>query len=86
MKEDMKLDGKLRRKRFTREDPEKYIKKAFGRNFEFSEEYLTSHINPEAIMKAIKKRYGFHKVTRSTLKHILYEGARTNRVLRINNN
>ena len=33
----------------------------------------------------LNKRYGFKKVTRSTLKHLLYEGARLNRVLRINN-
>ena len=37
------------------------------------------------MIKALKKRYGFKKVTRSTLKHILYEGARMSRVLRINN-
>lgn len=37
------------------------------------------------MVKVIKKRYGFKKVTRSTLKHILYEGARLNRILRINN-
>jgi hypothetical protein len=73
-----------RKRRVNREDPDVYIKKAFGKNFEFSEEYLTSNISSEAIMKAIKRRYGFKKVTKSTLKHVLYEGARINRVLRIN--
>jgi hypothetical protein len=64
-------------------DPESIIKKSFGRNFEFSEKYLTSNIKLELIAKAIKMRYGFNKITKATLKHILYEGARLNRVLRI---
>ncbi|CAI2375561.1 unnamed protein product [Moneuplotes crassus] len=79
-----KIKGDIKRARISKEDPEGYIKKAFGPNFEFSEEYLTSNIKSETIIKAIKKRYGFKKVTKSTMKHILYEGARLNRVLRIN--
>ncbi|CAI2365677.1 unnamed protein product [Moneuplotes crassus] len=74
-----------RQRRPSRNDPDIYIKKAFGKNFEFSEQYLTSKISSNKICKAIKKRYGFEKVTRSTLKHILYEGARTNHILRMNN-
>ncbi|CAI2378888.1 unnamed protein product [Moneuplotes crassus] len=69
----------------SRDDPDLYIKKIFGANFEFSEKYLTSKISSEKIIKAIKKRYCFKKVTRSTLKHILYEGARTNHILRMSN-
>jgi len=65
-------------------DAEENIKKAFGKNFEFSEKYLTSNLDPNIIIKAIKRRYQFKKVTRATLKHILYEGARLNKVLRIN--
>jgi hypothetical protein len=72
------------RRNFERADPEAIIKKAFGKNFEFSEKYLTANIKPENIVKAIKKRYRFDKVTKATLKHILYEGARLNKVLRIN--
>ena len=50
----------IRRSRVnSRADPDVYIKKAFGRNFEFSEEYLTANISSEAIIKAIKRRYGF---------------------------
>lgn len=62
----------------------KFIKEAFGSEFEFSEKYLTAKISPSAIILAIKKRYGLKKVSRATLKHILYEGARLNRILRIN--
>ncbi len=60
------------------------LNKAFGPNFELSEEYLTSDIKSEIIINALKKRYGFKKVTKATMKHILYEGARISRVLRIN--
>ena len=60
------------------------LNKAFGKNFEFSEKYLTSNIPSHAMIKAIKRRYGFTRVSRATLKHILYEGARANRVLQIN--
>ena len=56
----------------------------FGKDFEFSEQYLVSDINPRLITRAIKKRYSFKKVTRVTLKHILYEGARMNNILRMN--
>ena len=66
------------------EDPEDHIKKYFGKNFEFSEDCLTSDIKPEIIIKVLKKRYGFIKITKATLKHVLYEGARLNRILRIN--
>ena len=61
-----------------------YIQKAFGRHFEFSEKYLVSEIDSNKIKRAIKRRYRFKKVTRATLKHILYEGAKTNDILRIN--
>ena len=74
----------VQRNKIDREDPDVYIKKAFGKNFEFSEKYLTSNIKPEVIVKALKKRYGFTKITKATLKHVLYEGARLNRILRIN--
>jgi hypothetical protein len=73
-----------RKRRAEGEDPELIIKNAFGKDFEFSEKYLTSNIHPQLIMKAISRRYGFKKVTKATLKHILYEGARLNKVLRIN--
>ena len=66
-------------------DPDGHIKYLFGKGFEFSEEYLVSQINPEKIIKALKKRYKFKKVTRVTLKHVLYEGARSNNILRVNN-
>ena len=74
----------IKRRKSKREDPDVYIKKAFGKNFEFSEKYLTSNINSEKIIKALKKRYGFSKITKATLKHVLYEGARVNRILLIN--
>lgn len=74
----------INRRRTVKADPEVYFRKAFGKNFEFSEKYLTANIKHQLIIKAIKRRYGFLKVTKSTLKHILYEGARLNRVLRIN--
>ncbi|CAI2376895.1 unnamed protein product [Moneuplotes crassus] len=70
--------------KFTIEDPDVYIKRAFGKNFEFSEEFLLSHIEPKVVLKAIQKRYRFKKITRVTIKHILYEGARSNNILRIN--
>ena len=73
-----------RRKNQNEEDPDVYIKKAFGKNFEFSEKYLTSKMESKAVVKALKRRYGFRKVTRATIKHVLYEGARINHVLRIN--
>ena len=41
------------------EDPEKYIKKAFGKEFKFSEEYLMSNIDPKVVLKAIENRYKF---------------------------
>lgn len=74
----------ISRSKVNREDQDVYIKKAFGKNFEFSEKYLTSNIKPELIIKALKKRYEFKKITKATLKHVLYEGARLNRILRIN--
>ena len=58
-KEDQKVNGDIERRKYRKEDPELYIKKAFGKNFEFSEEYLTSNIESESIIKAIKSRYGF---------------------------
>ena len=61
-----------------------YIKRMFGKDFEFSEQYLVSDIDPRLIKRAIRKRYNFKKVTRVTVKHILYEGARSNNILRIN--
>ena len=36
------------------EDPELYIQKVFGKNFEFSEKFLTSNIKPDVIIKALK--------------------------------
>jgi hypothetical protein len=74
----------MNRRKTVKADPEVYFKKVFGKSFEFSEKYLTANIKPQLIIKAVKRRYGFLKVTKSTLKHILYEGARLNRVLRIN--
>ena len=82
--ENEEIKGNIRRRKISQEDPEVYIKKAFGAHFEFSEEYLTSNIKSKTIIKAIKRRYGFKNVTKATMKHILYEGARLNRVLRIN--
>jgi len=41
------------------EDPEKYITKAFGKEFKFSEEYLMSNIDPKVVLKAIENRYKF---------------------------
>lgn len=66
------------------DDPEEYIKRMFGPNFEFSEKYLISQIDVRLIVKALKKRYKFEKVTNVTLKHVLYEGARINNILRMN--
>lgn len=63
---------------------ESAIQKAFGRHFEFSEKYLVSDIDGHRIMRSIKKRYKFKSVTKEILKHILYEGAKTNDILRIN--
>ena len=40
-------------------DPDAYIKKLFGKDFEFSEKYLSSDIDPQIIVKALKKRYKF---------------------------
>ena len=56
----------------------------FGKDFEFSEKYLKSKIDSETIVKALKRRYKFKKITKVTLKHVLYEGARANNILRIN--
>ena len=55
-----------------------------SKNFEFSEHNLTSDIDPRLIIRALKRRYGFKKITKATLKHVLYEGARLNRILQIN--
>ena len=44
----------LKGKDTNKGDPDEYIKKVFGRNFEFSEKYLTSNINSETIVRAIK--------------------------------
>ena len=66
------------------ENPEEYIRKMFGKNFDFTQEYLKSNIDPALILKAIKMRYNFKKVNKVTLKHVLYEGARANNILRIN--
>ena len=63
---------------------ESAIQKAFGRHFEFSEKYLVSDIDGHRIIRSIKKRYKFKSVTKEILKHILYEGAKTNDILRIN--
>lgn len=43
----------------AKEDPDVYVKRAFGKNFKFSEEYLLSYIDPKVILKAIQKRYKF---------------------------
>jgi hypothetical protein len=66
-------------------EPEDYIKRLFGKSFEFTEQYLISNIEPALIIQALKKRYKFDKITRVTIKHVLYEGARSNNILRINN-
>lgn len=63
---------------------ETVIQKAFGRHFEFSEKYLVSEIDGNRIIRCIKRRYKFKSVTKEILKHILYEGAKTNDILRIN--
>lgn len=73
-----------RKKAVRPKDPDTYIKRLFGKDFEFSEKFLTSKIDPNKVIKAIKKRYKFKKVTKTTLKHVLYEGARSNNILRIN--
>ena len=44
----------LKGKDTNKGDPDEYIKEVFGRNFEFSEKYLTSSINSEIIVRAIK--------------------------------
>ena len=66
------------------ESANSYIQKAFGRHFEFSEKYLISEIEGSKIIRAIKRRYKFQSITKEILKHILYEGAKTNDILRIN--
>ena len=71
-------------KRITKRILSVISNKVFGKNFEFSEKYLTSNIKPEIIIRALRKRYGFTKITKATLKHVLYEGARLNHILRIN--
>ena len=75
--------GFAKNKQFA-EDPEEYIRRMFGKDFEFSEKYLKSKIDSETIVKALKRRYTFKKITKVTLKHVLYEGARANNILRIN--
>ena len=79
------MEDEIVRKRSVADvSPDAHMKKALGKNFEFSEKYLTANIDPQLIIRALKKRYRFKRVTRETLKHILYEGARLNKVLRIN--
>ena len=55
-----------------------------GKTYDFSEEYLKSFISSEIIINEIKKRYRVRKVNKVTLKHVLYEGARINNILRMN--
>ena len=74
----------LQNKENKSESNNSYIQKAFGRHFEFSEKYLISEIEGPKIIRAIKRRYKFQHVTKEILKHILYEGAKTNDILRIN--
>lgn len=73
----------LRPSEYRPKDPDTYIKRLFGKDFEFSEKFLASNIDPQIIIKAIKKRYRFQQVTRIAVKHVLYEGARSNNILRI---
>lgn len=47
------------KKKQIAEDPEEYIRKMFGKDFEFSEKYLKSKINSDTIIKALKRRYKF---------------------------
>ena len=61
-----------------------HIQKVFGSNFKFTGEFLISDIDPHLIKNSLLKMFNLEKLTEETLKNILREGARSNNVLRLN--
>lgn len=75
----------ISRRRNNDKIPNAHIHKVFGKDFEFSEKWLISDINPQMIKDSLIHIFKLpNKLTRESMKYVLREGARTNNVLRIN--
>lgn len=75
----------ISRRKNNEKIPTAHIHKIFGKDFEFSEKWLISDINPQMIKDSLIHIFKLpNKLTRESMKYILREGARINNVLRIN--
>lgn len=60
-----------------------HISAVFGNEFEFSESFLISEIDPQMIIGGLKHMLNLDSISKETVKYILREGARENNVLRL---